>query len=218
MGYGLSNTNAQTGYLHRVHALQEDGLEAFGYADETGKIVIPIGKYLWCYSDTIRTIGFVMAKTGECVIAIDKSDKKLFNVFTPDNGFYYDIENGLFRIVDSIGQVGFASMDGKVIIAPRFFYATPFFEGLAVFNVGGWLESTDIDTNSPVFHTCTCIKVDRMNLTPTGGISTKLVGGKFGYIDKSGKEVFPAIFDKALPFYNGQAEVSIGGYRFYINY
>ena len=45
---------------------------------------------------------------------------------------------------------------------------------------------------------------------------TAISGGKWGYVDKTGKVVFPAIFDKAFHFENGEAEVRIGAYVFRI--
>jgi hypothetical protein len=118
------------------------------------------------------------------IIAIDKNNKKLFTVFNFDNAPDY-IEDGLFRIVnDSTGYIGFADMQGNIIISPRFFHVDSFSEGFAAFNVGGEFEPD--------------------------GEYTAVLGGKWGYIDNTGKEVFPAIFDKASPFKNGKARVQIG--------
>ena len=170
---------SQTGYLHRIETPpnpRKGIFEQYGYADEKGKIIIPIGKYPMCYTDTIRTIGFVFSEEEHRIIAIDKSDKKLFTVFYFDNGPDY-VKEWLFRIVDdSTGYIGFADMNGNVIIEPRFFSVDYFSEGLAAFNTGG----------------------------------------KWGYIDKTGKEVFPAVYDKAFPFENREAKVQIDGYSFYL--
>ena len=187
-GCSLSNANAQTGYLYSVC---DSTIEKCGYADENGKIIIPIGKYLTCYTDTIQTIGFVFSREERQIIAIDKSDKKLFTVLLFDNGPDY-VEDGLFRIVDdSTGLIGFADMNGKIIIPPHFFEVRPFSEGFAAFNEDGKFEELDEE-------------------------HTIITGGKWGYIDKTGKEVFPAIFDKASSFEEGKAEVQIGEYVFYL--
>lgn len=183
---------SQTGYLHLIETPPNPSkgiLEQYGYVDEKGKIVIPIGKYPMCYTDTIRTIGFVFSEEERKIIAIDKSDKKLFTVLRFDNGPDY-VREELFRIVDdSTGYIGFADMNGNIIIAPHFFYVDFFSEGLAAFNTGGKLENCDEE------HTC-------------------ITGGKWGYIDKTGKEVFPAAYDKAFPFENREAKVQIGDYTF----
>ncbi|TJZ50054.1 hypothetical protein FAZ15_21785 [Sphingobacterium olei] len=70
--------------------------EKYGYQDKQGKMVIPFGKYYMCFTDTIKTIGFVaIPKQG--FWAINKNDEKLFRVVPFGNGPDY-VRNGLFRI------------------------------------------------------------------------------------------------------------------------
>ncbi|MCL1943361.1 MAG: WG repeat-containing protein [Candidatus Azobacteroides sp.] len=158
----------------------------FGYVDSLGSVRIPF-EYSFAYTDTFSNkIAFVVAVELEKgkIIAIDKNNKKLFTVFNFDNAPDY-IEDGLFRIVnDSTGYIGFADMQGNIIISPRFFHVDSFSGGFAAFNVGGEFEPD--------------------------GEYTAVLGGKWGYIGNTGKEVFPAIFDKASPFENGKARVQIG--------
>lgn len=59
-----------------------------------------------------------------------KKGNKLFNVFKYDNGPDYPQE-GLFRIIDEDGAIGFADTMGKVIIPPSYKFAFPFKDGKA---------------------------------------------------------------------------------------
>src|SRR5690606_20010397 len=69
-------------YLYRVTDTSTR-YEQFGYKDKDGDIAIPFGKYTWAYTDTIKTIGFVLMKGGGW--AINKNDEKLFKVFPSPN-------------------------------------------------------------------------------------------------------------------------------------
>ena len=167
----------------------EERNERYGYVDSSGTTKIPF-EYTFAYTDTfLNTIAFVAVK-GK-IKAIDRNNRKLFTVFKFDNGPDY-LEDGLFRVQDdSTGNIGFADMTGNIIIPPRFFHVDPFSDGLAAFNTGGRIEPMDEE-------------------------HTILTGGKWGYIDKEGKEIFPAIFNKASSFENDKAKVQIGAYIFYI--
>ena len=59
------------------------------------------------------------------IVCINNVGKELFYVFQYDNGPDY-VQEGLFRIVDKEGQVGFADTLGNVIIKPQFKFAYPF--------------------------------------------------------------------------------------------
>jgi len=45
-------------YLYRVIDTSTR-YEQFGHKDKDGDIAIPFGKYIWAYTDTIKTIGLV---------------------------------------------------------------------------------------------------------------------------------------------------------------
>ncbi|MDR3339871.1 MAG: WG repeat-containing protein [Candidatus Symbiothrix sp.] len=166
-----------------------------GYVDSLGEIKIPFEypvAYNEIFTDAIVFVLILEEGRGGVIKAIDRNNRKLFTVFTHTYG-PDDVLEGLFRIQDdSTGYIGFADMNGRVIIPPRFFYVGPFGEGLAAFNTGGHIEPIDEE-------------------------HTTVVGGKWGYINKEGKEVFPAIFDNAWSFYEGEANVRIGKYVFNIS-
>lgn len=64
------------------------------------------------------------------IVCLDNHGNKLFNVFKYDNGVDY-VEEGLFRITDDNGLIGFADTLGNVIIKPQFKFAFPFANGTA---------------------------------------------------------------------------------------
>jgi hypothetical protein len=162
--------------------------EMYGYVGASGKVQIPY-EYHLAFTSKLRTIAFV-AEHGK-IKAIDKNNNRLFTVFNIDNGPDYE-QDGLFRIVDdSTGYIGFADMEGQVVIPPKYFFARPFEQGLAPFNEGGRMEAVDKE-----YHT--------------------IAGGKWGFIDKQGNVVFPAIFDSVSSFEDGKAKVTINNHHFYL--
>lgn len=69
--------------------------------------------------------------------AIDSTGAFLFEVFPYDNGPDYP-SDGLIRIQDN-GKVGYANLDGKIVIPPSFECAYPFKNGVAIICEGGTL-------------------------------------------------------------------------------
>ncbi len=101
------------------------------YLNEWGDTVVPCGKYRFCQTDTIRNIGFVYENKQDArIVCIDHQGKELFYVFKYDNGPDY-IREGLFRIMDENGWIGFADSLGNVVIKPQFKFAFPFKNGKA---------------------------------------------------------------------------------------
>src|SRR5690606_22772552 len=112
-------------------------IEQYGYRDSRGKIVIPFGKYPMVFTDTIKEIAFVAIRhegsfSVKGLYAINKKEEILFQVYPFDNGPDY-LSEGLFRILDEEGRIGFANMDGEVVISPRYAYIDAFKGGLASF-------------------------------------------------------------------------------------
>lgn len=137
---------AGTNYLLRVSPVgcETSGPEiASGYIDRRGDTVIPVGKYWYCESDTIREWGFVWLRPEQrknrydLCIAIDRKDRKLFNAYWFDNGPDYPSE-GLFRIRDDRGRIGYADTTGRIVIRPRFRAAYPFRGGQAEVALRAW--------------------------------------------------------------------------------
>ncbi len=99
-----------------------------GYVTASGDTVIAPGAYLYCFTDTLKQFAIVMKKDGS-LIAIDKTEKKLFDVFKYDNGPDY-VSDGLFRIIKN-GKIGYADTNGNIVIQPRFTCAFSFKNGKA---------------------------------------------------------------------------------------
>lgn len=97
------------------------------YLNERGDTIVPYGKYRYCQTDTIKELGFVYENKPKDarIICINDAGKELFYVFKYDNGPDYTQE-GLFRIMDEDGLIGFADSLGNVIIEPQFKFAYPF--------------------------------------------------------------------------------------------
>jgi hypothetical protein len=121
--------NQQADYLLKVYKgeFDEVGAES-GYINTKGDTVIPIGKYHYCYTDTLREFAIVTQKKGK-TIGIDRNERELFEVFWFDNG-PDPVAEGLFRIIQE-GKIGYANERGEIVIAPRYTCAFPFENGRA---------------------------------------------------------------------------------------
>ena len=101
----------------------------YGYKDQNGAIIIPQGKYQFCFTDTFNTYAIVLKKNFGFV-AINRQEKVLYKVFAFDNGPDYP-SDGLFRMIEN-SKIGYADAStGKVLINPQFDCAFPFEEGEA---------------------------------------------------------------------------------------
>lgn len=127
------NTNDEESYLT---VIRRDGIESpddVAFVNQNGDTLIPYGKYLHSYTDTIVNYGIVAGKNGK-LIAIDPLGKELYEVFIYDNGPDY-IEDGLFRIVEN-GKIGYANGEtGEIVIQPKYTCAFPFENGKAKVSV-----------------------------------------------------------------------------------
>ncbi len=142
--FSCRQQSIENDYLIRVVQGANDEFDApAGYVNVHGDTVIHIGKYLHCYTDTLKHLAVVMKKDGD-LIAIDKNDRELFQVFRYDNGPDYMAE-GLFRIMKD-GKIGYADSQGHIIIKPQFGCAYPFENGRARVSLN--CKSVTIDEHS----------------------------------------------------------------------
>lgn len=157
-------------FLYCPHPDQNEML--CGFMNSKKEIVIPVGKYANIYSIEFDKIAFVSLQGKTGIYAINRSEDVLFQVYSFDNGPDY-VSNGLFRIVNN-GRMGFADMNGEVVIKPIFLFVYPFQNnGLAVFNEGGSIVKD--------------------------GEYHRYQGGKWGAINKKGEIVIPAIYEDGKP-------------------
>ncbi len=112
-------------YLVKFHEEEFDEIGVpSGYLNSNGDTIIPIGKYYYCYTDTIWKFGMVIEKGTMKILGIDQHANELFEVFKYDNGPDY-LKGGLFRIIKN-DKMGYANSSGKIIIEPKFDCARPF--------------------------------------------------------------------------------------------
>jgi len=117
---------------------EEDGTHR--YEDIKGNIVIPPDKYEMIFTDTFKTMAIVLTKNDWKFLGIDRNENILFEIFSVDNGPDY-VEDGLFRIIKD-GKIGYADLDGNIIIEPQFKCAFAFDNGFAEVSNDCWEEQT----------------------------------------------------------------------------
>ncbi|MEQ8711619.1 MAG: WG repeat-containing protein [Cyclobacteriaceae bacterium] len=102
-----------------------------GNMDTDGDWVIPFDRYQMVFTDTFRTLAFVFDPelTNGKIVAINRNEEVLFEVYNFDNG-PDPVSDGLFRILEN-GKIGYANMEGEVVITPQYTCAKPFRDGRA---------------------------------------------------------------------------------------
>jgi hypothetical protein len=123
---GTQNQAFTNNFLVKITS-ETDG-ENYGYVNQNGVEIVPIGKYQYCFNDTITTFGAVITQDNVCM-AIDKNGKELYEIYFYDNGPDYIMDNR-FRIVEN-GKIGYANELGEIVIKPQFQCAEPFENGKA---------------------------------------------------------------------------------------
>lgn len=127
---GFAQSNKKPDYFLVITDTIND---RYGYINQQGDTVIPLGKYDYCFTDTFRTYAIVHKTTGG-YYAIDRKENTLYEVFNFDNGPDY-AEEGLFRVIEN-GKIGYAdAATGKVVIKPQYECAFPFENGAAKVSV-----------------------------------------------------------------------------------
>lgn len=177
---------AQSGTLHKAidpSITQWEEGDNVGYADANGNMIIPFGKYKFCYSETFDKIAFVGFANREGIYTIDRNENVLFKVYITDNK-PDPIKENTFRIENN-GKIGFADIYGNVIISPQFDAAWPFQEGFAGVGTGGTQKEK--------------------------GDCKTYTGGKWKFINKNGQPINNEEYDDLRPFINGTALVMKNG-------
>lgn len=107
--------------------------ESCGFVNQQGEIVIPLGKYAHCFTDTFHKYAIV-TKPSMGFLAIDRQETVLYEVFPYDNGPDTP-SDGLFRIRVN-NKIGFAdAITGSIVIPPQYECAWPFENGVAAVSV-----------------------------------------------------------------------------------
>jgi hypothetical protein len=166
-----------------LHAFEDAASGKWGYRDETGKVVVaPRFHTVYEFSPE----GIAGAYGDEGPVFIDKTGRVLARALDHDNGPDYFVA-GRARIVKD-GKVGFIDKQGRVVIEPRYEFATQFCRARAA--------------------VCAGCKERRE------GEITRMEGGRWGYIDWHGRPAIPQRFESATGFSeDGEAHVTEGGRR-----
>lgn len=129
--FNLEDSNPE-GCLFRflVDSMYTPGTQC-GYKNINGEVIIPVGKYHYCFTDTFKTFAIVFDEhlTESVMVAIDRNEKILFDIYLFDNGPDW-LEDGLFRIVRN-GKIGYADKKGVIVIEPKYECADQFKAGIA---------------------------------------------------------------------------------------
>jgi hypothetical protein len=147
--------------------VEVDGM--YGYADASGEVVIePRFLVAWPFNEH----GVAFAADRDGWVLVDGRGREVLRPWVVDNGPDY-FSQGLARFVED-GKVGFFNERGEVAIEARFDYAEPF--GL------GRLEGCP-EASAAFCRGCRAVP---------DGEHTRMVGGRWGCADRSGKVVVPA--------------------------
>lgn len=146
--------------------LRENKNNDFYFVDRQNKIMIPPKKYKMIFTENFNNFAIVVNLESK-VVAINKNEELLYEVFVYDNGPDY-INDGLFRIVKN-GKIGFANEEGEIVINPTYDFADFFVKGYSIVNLGG----------EKIYH----------------GENWSWAGGKWGVIDKKGEIIIDIIYD-----------------------
>jgi WG containing repeat len=126
---GLTSFGQQAKENDALISFTDTAKDECGYKNLKGEIIVPLGKYSMCFTDTFRTYAIV-AYPQKGFVAIDRQENIMYQVFPFDNGPDYP-SDGVFRILVE-NKIGYAdSSTGKIAISPQFEYAWPFEHSIA---------------------------------------------------------------------------------------
>ena len=148
-------------------------------------------------------------KLGKSYGMINKEGKEIVPVKYDDVNWFSD---GL-AAVKLNGLYGYVNESGNEIVSPRYYFATSHVEGMAWVQLNG--ESFFIDNSGRPLEGS---KSESDGYNPfNDGLAPIQKSGHKGFIDKTGKEVIPFLYDKAWEFSEGLAGVELDGKWGYIN-
>ena len=110
-----------------------------------GDTIAPMGKYGYAGELTGSDLKMVLTlekedKWPSRFALIDTNGKELdYRIFVFDNG-PDDISEGMIRIVDNNGKIGYADSLGHLVIAPQFFFAKQWKNGYGQVALDGYLQ------------------------------------------------------------------------------
>jgi hypothetical protein len=184
------------------------------FIDEKGKTIISLpGVTAESFHEGLAVARKPDRANGLLCAYIDKNGKTVIPFKFADAG---DFSNGRAAVVvanakprkvgrNQFASFGFIDTTGKIVIEPQFSSVEKFSEGLALV--------TDFDSNTYFIDTNGSrkeIPVSEGKLVKgfSEGLAVVKIRGKFGYINKEGQLVIPAVYDVAGSFKEGLAPVA----------
>ncbi len=157
--------------------------EGLGYKNARGRVVIP-PRFRLAGDFSKEGLAKVVDAKGWAVI--NRTGRVVIRMPFIFDGGPDDFAGGLARFTAG-DKFGFYNERGKVIVAPRFDFASTFREGLAA----------------------VCLKCRKSRENAEGHYS--IVGGRWGYINRRGVIIIPLRFEDAENFEQGAANVQSNG-------
>lgn len=141
---------------------------------------------------------------------INKSGKEVIPLIYDNVAF--NITEGLISVKQK-NKCGFINRNNEIIIPFEYDEAYPFFDGIAFVKKENLYGGIDMNNKIKVKFSV------EENEFPfySNNLSMFKKEGKYGYINKKGKIVIPAIYDYAYPFVKGMAYVELNGKSGFIN-
>lgn len=108
---------------------EEEGVSAMsgcGYVNRNGDEFIPVNDCSDCFTDTFRTYAIVVSDhfTESKIAGINRKKEVIWEPFLFDN-WPDEPSEGLFRVMRN-NKIGYANMDGEVVIDTKYGCAYPF--------------------------------------------------------------------------------------------
>ncbi len=181
-----------TWYSDGIGPVEKDG--KWGYADVSGKVVIPLQ---FRYAGEFDTRMARVLRGGKYFF-INREGQKVTSEF--DGAF--DFSEGM-AAVEVDHKIGYIRRDGTFVLPPIHQGASgiDFLEGLVAVRIGGkvgFMDATGSIVVKPSYE-------DAFSFSD--GVAPVSSGGKWGYIDKSGRVVVPLQYRIAHMFNEGVASV-----------
>lgn len=178
------------------------------YINKKGKVVLSLKDY-WCYTGTFSDEGLALINKDGKWGLMDESGKIITDcMYDEVEGF----AEGYYQVIKD-GKAGFVDKKGKEIIPCNFYATFAFKDGFAKvcvdWDAGKW---SLIDTDGNIIIPEVKDIGDYFE-----GVAVAKRNDRFGYVDKSGNEVIPFVFESASHFSEGFARVKIKGMCGYID-
>ncbi len=194
--------------LGAVHVGGDDDRK-YGFVDEAGREVVP------CKYDNVGYFseGLAAVWQGDKMGFIDKTGREVI----PCKYEYkevYDFHGGLAQVSLDLDKCGLIDKTGRVVLPLKYDLRGEFSEGLVWMYQGGkysCIDQTGREVIPPIKYDFAREFSEGMAVVGFGDIF-KSIPYKYGYIDKTGREIVPCKYDEARAFHDGMAIVSVGAY------